>query len=95
MGWAERLRTPRLSGRTEDVEHMERVQQDVLTVLRKYQANTEAAILVFALVRLVRSLIGLYPKRSTQVELRHACTTFLQSGPTDRDDPAARLILPN
>lgn len=78
--------------RTVDVDQMQRIELDIATVIAKYRHNTEVAIIVFALVRVVRVLLSKYSDAFRTMLLKMVFQ-FLQQPEAARNDPAARLLL--
>jgi hypothetical protein len=56
---------------------MRAVQGEVVKALLPFRERTEAAIVVFALIRAARVMLRLYPKK-TQVELLEAIVPYLE-----------------
>lgn len=78
------------SFRTDDVEQMKRVENEVARTLAPFRGNTEAALAVFALVRCARLLLRLYPAK-TQKELIPVLVDYLQGNGSA--EPESRLFL--
>lgn len=69
----------------EDFRAMRAVQSVLIAALLPFRAKTEAALVVFALVRCARVMLRLYPEK-TQRELLTAIVPYLQgqaSGPRE------------
>lgn len=67
----------------ENFKQMARVENHVASVLAPYRANTEAALVVLALMRCARILLKLYPLEVKAV-LVGLCCDYLQ----ERADPS-------
>lgn len=77
--------------KSEHFEQMKRVQGDVVRVLLPFREKTESALIVFALARIARTLLRLYPDDTRQV-LTRAVIAFLEGRTTSPDDPEAGLL---
>lgn len=71
-----------------DVEQMVRVQECVTAAVLPYRQNTEAALVIFALVRVARTLLRLYAP-DVQTVIREQMVKFLNA---DRDDSNLLLM---
>lgn len=67
------------------------IEKSIEKFIFQFQENTEAAIVIFALTRLLRRLIRVYPKQKTRDELLMAIVPFLEG--KDGPDAEAQRIL--
>jgi hypothetical protein len=81
-----------LTFRQAEIEQMKRIENEVAGLLAKYRDNTEAGIVVFALVRCARTLLRLYPE-STEQQLARVVADFLEDRAAPRDDPEAGMLV--
>lgn len=78
-----------------DIEQMKRIENEVAALLVKYRQSTEAAIVAFALTRLIRLLLSLYGD-AARSDLKQAVIDHLNERECPRydpADPAARLLI--
>src|SRR5688572_9491125 len=54
-------KAPNLVGDSEDIERMIHVQHTIERAIMPFRENTEAAIVIMAMMRIARILLGLYP----------------------------------
>lgn len=81
-----------LTFRQSDVDQMQVVQRQIVTTILPFREHTEAALVVFALLRCARTLLRLYPE-SRRKELTRVCVDFLEGRTSPRDDPSAGLLI--
>ena len=81
-----------LSFNAENLGLMKRVETQLVHLLMPMRQTVEAALIVFALARCMRTLIRLYPK-PRQVELRRVVIDYLEGRVSPRDDPDAGLLV--
>lgn len=84
---------------SQDYRQMAKVQDDIKQLLlREYAGNTEVALIIFALVRLAREFLYMYPGRM-QTFLLQAVLPFLRSetkpegAPKTPADRASQLLI--
>lgn len=68
---------PKVIGDAADTERMHFMQSEIAKAILPYRENTEAAIVVMALMRVARILLRLYPE-PVRGELLSACVAYLQ-----------------
>lgn len=73
---------------TEAGEQMRKVQAVITAAVIPFRENTEAAIVVFALVRCARILLSLYPEK-VRLELVSVLCDFLENRDTPPGEAAA------
>lgn len=88
-----------LSFRDDDAAQMRRVQRAIIQAVLPFKANTEAALVVFALARCARTMLRLYPEK-TQKWMRTLLIAFLEGKTeqpklTDSVDGASRILTIN
>lgn len=76
----------------DDRKQMERIERQVSDTLRPYRQSTEGALVVFALLRIARVLLRLYPE-PTQGQLIRLGVDFLEGQHAPRDAPGSSLLL--
>jgi hypothetical protein len=81
-----------LQFREEDFDRMQEVQTRVVRTLLPFRENTEAGLIVFALVRCARTLLRCYPEE-TRKQLTRLCVDFLEGRTAPRDNPESRLLI--
>lgn len=77
-----------------DHDQMKRIQREVETTLQPWQ-QTEAAIVAFALVRVARTFLRLYPERTRQVLLTEVVIPYLRGDTTEppNQNGASRFLI--
>jgi hypothetical protein len=76
-----------------DVDQMNHIQREVERVLLQYRENTEAAIVVSALMRCARILIRQYPERA-QKDLLTVTIAFLRGDDVEVEGENTLLLPP-
>jgi len=76
-----------------DVEQMNHIQREIERAVLPYRDNTEAAIVVSALMRVARILIRLYPERA-QRDLIAVTVAFLRNEEVDIEGETPLLLPP-
>jgi hypothetical protein len=69
---------------------MQHIEVEVMKLLTPYRENTEAALVIFAILRIARSLLRLYSAQ-TQAQLLPVLVAFLE-GKEPGTDAATNLI---
>lgn len=77
-------KTPKVIGDAADTERMHFMQAEIVKAILPYRENTEAAIVVMALIRTARMLARLYPP-ATGDDLLNACCAYLKGQGIDEE----------
>lgn len=64
-----------------DLERMKHIETEIAKTVAAYRENTEAALVIFALLRVARTLLSLYSKKSQDWLIEDVGIPFLRGAP--------------